>query len=119
SLFVQLFALVTPLFFQVIVDKVLVHRSVSTLLVVATGLIAVAAFDVILQYLRTYALTHTASRLDVEFGHRIFDHMMRLPLPYFETRPAGQTVARIRETETIRNFLTGSGLMSIIDIFFT
>ncbi|MGN8097348.1 peptidase domain-containing ABC transporter [Methylobacterium sp. 22177] len=118
SLFVQLFALVTPLFFQVVVDKVLVHKGTSTLLVIVAGLALVGLFDVVLQHLRTYALSHTTNRIDVELGQRLFRHLLALPLGYFETRPAGQTVARIRELETIRAFLTGQGLFSGIDLVF-
>lgn len=119
SLFIQLFALVTPLFFQVVVDKVLLHKSLSTLIVIAIGLVVFGLFDVILQFLRSYALSHTTSRIDVELGARLFDHLLRLPLAYFETRPTGQTVARMRELETIRAFLTGQGLTSAIDLLFT
>lgn len=119
SLFIQLFAIVTPLFFQLVIDKVLLHNSISTLVVVVFGLLAIGLFDTVLQYLRTYALSHTTSRIDVELGTRLFDHLLRLPLAYFETRAAGQTVARVRELETIRNFLTGNGLTSVIDLFFT
>lgn len=119
SLFVQLFALVTPLFFQVVVDKVLAHRSYSTLIVLVVGLAAIGLFDVVLQYLRTYALSHTTNRIDVELGRRLFRHLLNLPLSYFETRAAGQTVARVRELETIRNFLTGQGLFSGLDLIFT
>lgn len=119
SLFVQIFALVTPLFFQVVVDKVLAHRSYSTLIVLVIGLAAIGLFDVVLQYLRTYALSHTTNRIDVELGRRLFRHLLNLPLSYFETRAAGQTVARVRELETIRNFLTGQGLFSGLDLIFT
>jgi len=119
SLFIQLFALVTPLFFQIVIDKVLVHKGMSTLIVIVIGLIVIGLFDVTLQYLRTYALSHTASRIDVELGARLFDHLLRLPLAYFETRATGQTVARVRELETIRSFLTGQGLSSAIDLVFT
>lgn len=119
SLFIQVFAIVTPLFFQLVIDKVLLHNSLSTLLVVVVGLAAIGLFDIVLQYLRNYALSHTTSRIDVELGTRLFDHLLRLPLEYFETRAAGQTVARVRELETIRNFLTGQGLASVIDLFFT
>jgi subfamily B ATP-binding cassette protein HlyB/CyaB len=118
SLFIQLFALVTPLFFQVVVDKVLVHKGGSTLLVIVVGLFLIGLFDVILQYLRSYALNHTTSRIDVELGSRLFDHLLRLPLSYFETRAAGQTVARMRELETVRAFLTGQGLSAAIDLVF-
>jgi len=118
SLFVQLFALITPLFFQIVIDKVLVHKGMSTLIVIVIGLAAIGVFDVTLQYLRSYALSHTTSRIDVELGSRLFDHLLRLPLSYFETRPTGQTVARVRELETIRAFLTGQGLSSAIDLLF-
>jgi subfamily B ATP-binding cassette protein HlyB/CyaB len=119
SLFVQLFALATPIFFQLIVDKVLIHKGLSTLIVLVTGLVAVGVFETVLQYLRTYTLTHTTNRIDVELGRRLFHHLFRLPLAYFETRAAGQTVARVRELETIRGFLTGQGLTSLLDLVFT
>jgi ATP-binding cassette, subfamily B, bacterial HlyB/CyaB len=118
SLFVQIFALTTPLFFQVVVDKVLTHRGYETLFVLVGGLVIVGLFDVALQYLRTYALSHTTNRIDVELGQRLFAHLMRLPVAYFETRSTGQTVARVRELETIRSFLTGQALFSAIDLVF-
>ncbi len=118
SLFIQIFALITPLFFQVVIDKVLVHKGTSTLVVIIIGLTVIGLFDVLLQYLRSYALSHTTSRIDVELGSRLFDHLLRLPLSYFESRPTGQTVARVRELDTIRNFLTGQGLTSVIDLAF-
>ncbi|WP_413992469.1 type I secretion system permease/ATPase [Labrys okinawensis] len=119
SLFVQIFALVTPLFFQVVVDKVLTHKGYSTLFVLVAGIAGIGIFDVVLQYLRSYALSHTTNRIDVELGQKLFHHLLRLPLGYFETRSAGQTVARVRELETIRSFLTGQGLFSAIDLVFT
>lgn len=118
SLFIQIFALITPLFFQVIIDKVLVHKSYETLIVIAAGMLIVGLFDVILRYLRTYLLAHTANRIDVELGRRLFHHLFALPTRYFETRSAGNTVARIRELENIRNFFTGQALFSVIDLFF-
>jgi subfamily B ATP-binding cassette protein HlyB/CyaB len=118
SLFIQLFALITPLFFQIVIDKVLVHRAAATLTVVTVGLVVIGLFDAILQYLRSYAVAHTSNRLDVELGTRLFRHLLQLPLSYFETRPTGQTVARVRELESIRSFLTGPGLTSLVDIFF-
>ena len=119
SLFVQVFALVTPLFFQVVVDKVLSHKGYSTLFVLVIGIVIVGLFDVLLQYQRTYALSHTTNRIDVELGQRLFRHLLHLPLSYFETRAAGQTVARVRELENIRAFLTGQGLFSALDLLFT
>jgi ATP-binding cassette, subfamily B, bacterial HlyB/CyaB len=118
SVFVQLFALVTPLLFQVVIDKVLAHKALYTLAVVVFSLVSIGVFDVVLQYLRSYALSHTSNRLDVELGARLYRHLIRLPLSYFETRPTGQTIARVRELETIRNFLTGQGLTSLIDVAF-
>jgi len=119
SFFVQLFGLITPLFFQLVVDKVLVHKGYSTLVVLVIGMLVLGLFEAVLQYLRTYTLAHTTNRMDVELGRRLFQHLFRLPLLYFETRPAGQTVARVRELETIRNFLTGQGLTSLLDLVFT
>ena len=118
SFVVQLFALVTPLFFQVIIDKVLTHRAYETLYVLVAGLMVVGLFDALLQFLRTYALAHTSNRIDVELGRRLFRHLMRLPIGYFETRAAGQTVARVRELETVRQFLTGQALFSGLDLVF-
>jgi ATP-binding cassette, subfamily B, bacterial HlyB/CyaB len=119
SLFVQLFALATPIFFQLVVDKVLVHKGVSTLVVLIVGMATLGLFEAVLQFLRAYTLSHTTNRIDVELGRRLFHHLFRLPLAYFETRAAGQTVARMRELETIRSFLTGQGLTSLLDLFFT
>ncbi len=119
SLFVQLFALITPLFFQLVVDNVLVHKSLSTLVVLVVGMVALGLFEAALQFLRAYTLSHTTNRIDVELGRRLFHHLFRLPLAYFETRAAGQTVARMRELETIRGFLTGQGLTSLLDLLFT
>jgi subfamily B ATP-binding cassette protein HlyB/CyaB len=118
SFFVQLFALVTPVFFQAIIDRVLIHNAIATLYLVAVGLLVVGLFDVLLQYLRTYAISHTAARIDVELSSRIFRHLLDLPLGYFETNPTGQIVARVREMDTIRGFLTGQGLMSLMDVLF-
>jgi ATP-binding cassette, subfamily B, bacterial HlyB/CyaB len=119
SLFVQLFGLATPLFFQLVIDKVLVHKGWSTLMVLVVGLVTVGLFETILQYLRSYTLNHTTNRMDVELGRRLFHHLFRLPLGYFETRPAGQTVARVRELETVRNFLTSHALTCVLDLVFT
>jgi subfamily B ATP-binding cassette protein HlyB/CyaB len=118
SLALQIFALVTPLFFQVIVDKVLVHKGLSTLTVIAIGLLASVLFESTLSALRTYVFAHTTSRIDVELGARLFRHLLALPLAYFEARRVGDSVARVRELEHIRQFLTGPALMSVIDMLF-
>lgn len=119
SFFLQLFALMTPLFFQVIVDKVLVHRGLTTLDVMVFALITVSIFEVLMGGLRTYIFSHTTNRVDVELGARLFRHLLGLPLAYFETRRVGESVARVRELENIRNFLTSSSVTLVIDLFFT
>ena len=119
SFFIQLFALVTPLFYQVVMDKVLVHHGLTTLDVIAIGLVSIAVFEVILTGLRTYVFAHTTSKIDVELGARLFRHVLALPLAYFESRRVGDTIARVRELENIRNFLTGQALTSVLDLFFT
>jgi subfamily B ATP-binding cassette protein HlyB/CyaB len=118
SFFVQLLALATPLLFQVVIDKVLVHKSGATLALVFTALAVLGFFYALLQYLRASGLAHTTNRVDVELGSRLFRHLLRLPLGYFETRAAGQTVARMREVENIRAFLTSQGLSSVMDLLF-
>jgi ATP-binding cassette, subfamily B, bacterial HlyB/CyaB len=119
SLFLQLFALVSPLFFQVVIDKVLVHRSMSTLDVLVIGLAAIAIFETGLGILRTYLFAHTTNRIDVELGARLFRHLLALPIAYFQARRVGDSVARVRELENIRNFLTSSALTLTIDLLFT
>jgi len=119
SFFLQLFGLVTPLFFQVVVDKVLVHRGISTLEVLAVGLIVVSIFETVLGALRTFVFSHTTNRIDVELGARLFRHLMALPLGYFGVRRVGDSVARVRELENIRQFITGSALTLVIDLVFT
>jgi subfamily B ATP-binding cassette protein HlyB/CyaB len=118
SFFLQLFALVSPLFFQVVIDKVLVHRAVSTLDVLVVGLLAISTFETVLGILRTYLFAHTTNRIDVELGARLFHHLLALPMAYFQARRVGDSVARVRELESIRNFLTSSALTLIIDLFF-
>jgi subfamily B ATP-binding cassette protein HlyB/CyaB len=119
SFFLQLFALASPLFFQVVIDKVLVHHSVNTLYVLVIGLVAISIFETVLEVLRTYLFTHTTSRIDVELGARLFHHLLALPTAYFQARRVGDSVARVRELENIRNFLTSSALTLVIDLFFT
>jgi subfamily B ATP-binding cassette protein HlyB/CyaB len=119
SFFLQLFALISPLFFQVVIDKVLVHRSMSTLDVLIIGLVVISVFETILGTLRTHLFAHTTNRIDVELGARLFRHLMALPIAYFQTRRVGDSVARVRELENIRTFLTSSALTLVIDLFFT
>lgn len=118
SFVLQIFALVTPIFTQVIIDKVLVHRGLTTLDVLAIGLLTIALFEGALNILRTYVFTHTTSRIDVNLGVRLFRHLFALPLRYFEVRRVGDTIARVRELENIRHFLTGSPLTLVLDLMF-
>jgi subfamily B ATP-binding cassette protein HlyB/CyaB len=119
SFFIQIFALVTPLFFMVIIDKVLIHRGLSSLDVLIFALIVVATFEVILSGLRTYTFSHTTNRVDVELGAKLYRHLLSLPISFFGTRRVGEIVARVRELENVRNFITGSGLTLVIDLAFT
>lgn len=119
SFVLNLFALVTPLFFQVVMDKVLVHRGLTTLDVIAVGLLVVSIFEVILSGLRSYVFAHTTSRIDVELGARLFHHLLHLPLGYFQARRVGDSVARVRELENIRAFLTGNSITVVLDVLFS
>jgi len=119
SLALQIFALGMPLFFQVVVDKVLVHQGLTTLDVLGIGLVTLVTFEALLGGLRAYLFTHTTSRVDVELGAGLFRHLLKLPMSYFEARRVGDTVARVRELETIREFLTSSSVTLVIDFAFT
>jgi subfamily B ATP-binding cassette protein HlyB/CyaB len=119
SLFIQILGLVSPLFFQVVIDKVLVHRGLTTLDVLIFGLVAISVFEGLLGGLRTYVFAHTTNRIDVELGAKLFRHLLALPLVYFQSRRVGDSVARVRELENIRSFLTGSALTLVIDLLFT
>ncbi len=118
SCLLQIFTLITPLFTQVIIDKVLVHKGLSTLDVLMTGLIIIAVFQMVLGYLRTYIFTVLTNKVDVVLGARLYNHIVSLPLRYFESRRVGETVARVKELETIRSFISGSSLVLIIDTAF-
>jgi subfamily B ATP-binding cassette protein HlyB/CyaB len=119
SFILQLFALVSPLFFQVVMDKVLVHRGMTTLDVLVIGLLVVVVFESLLNGLRSYIFSHTTNRIDVELGARLFRHLVQLPLAYFQARRVGDSVARVRELENIRNFLTGNALTVLLDVVFS
>lgn len=118
SFCLQIFGLLTPLFFQVVIDKVLVHRGLDTLEVLAAGLGLLSLFDVMLGGLRTYLFAHTTNRIDVELGARLFRHLFALPMAFFQARRVGDITARVRELETIRQFLTSSALTLAVDLFF-
>ena len=119
SLVLQLIGLATPLFFQVVMDKVLVNQAMKTLNIIAIGLICANMFEVVLTAIRTYAFSHTSSKIDVELGARLFQHLLNLPMAYFEARKVGDSVARIRELENIRTFLTSNAMTLLLDVGFS
>ncbi|MGY6529159.1 MAG: peptidase domain-containing ABC transporter [Cyanobacterium sp.] len=119
SFFVQLFALANPLMIQVIIDKVIVQNSPDTLQVLGIFLVVLAVFEAILSTLRTYSFVDTTNRIDMALGSEIIDHLLRLPLRYFEKRPVGEISTRINELENIRSFLTGTALTVVLDAIFS
>ena len=119
SLVLQGVALVSPLMFQVVMDKVLVNQAMNTLTVVCLALLVSAVLEVSLTGLRNYVLAHTTNRMDVELGAKLFRHLLALPLGYFAVRRVGDTVTRIRELEPIRQFLTGQALTAALDLVFS
>jgi subfamily B ATP-binding cassette protein HlyB/CyaB len=119
SLVLQLIGLITPMFFQVVMDKVLVNHAMQTLNVIAIGLICATLFSTVLTAIRTYVFSHTSSKIDVELGAKRFKHLLGLPISYFQARRVGDSVARIRELENIRAFLTGNAMTLVLDIVFS
>ena len=119
SFVLQLIGLATPLFFQVVMDKVLVNHAMKTLNVIAIGLTSAIVFEALLTGIRTWVFAHTSSKIDVELGARLFRHLLNLPLAYFQARRVGDSVARIRELEHIRAFLTGNAMTLVLDLLFS
>ncbi|HBL24735.1 MAG TPA: type I secretion system permease/ATPase [Deltaproteobacteria bacterium] len=119
SFIVQLFGLVTPLFTQVILDKVIVHRTMTTLDVLAVAFLAVVIFEFILNVTRNYIFIHTANKIDAKLGSKLFRHLFSLPFVYFESRKVGNIVARVRELDNIREFITNKSVSVLVDLFFS
>ena len=119
SFVVQLFGLVTPLFTQVILDKVIVHRSMSTLDVLGIAFVAVSLFEFLLNLTRNYIFIHTANKIDAKLGAKLFHHLFALPFVYFESRKVGNIISRVRELDQIREFITNKSVSVIIDLFFS
>jgi subfamily B ATP-binding cassette protein HlyB/CyaB len=119
SFFMQLMGLVSPVFFQLVIDKVLVHQSLGTLDVLAFGLAVVLIWETALSGLRNWLFAHSTNRVDAELSARMFRHLLNLPLSYFEARRVGDSIARVRELESIREFLTSNAVTVVIDLFFT
>lgn len=118
SLTIQLVALSTPLFTQVIIDKVIAHHSQSTLLVLGVAMIAFMFFTSVMSWLRQYLVLHTGCRIDAVLGEKVMRHLLRLPLPYFEQRPTGTLVARLQGVETLRDFVSGAAVTLVLDLPF-
>ena len=118
SLLLQLFGLTTPLFTQVVIDKVLVHRSASTLDVLLFGMFFVGVFQAVMTAFRSYLFTHSTNKIDVTLSSQLFRHISTLPLRYFEKWQVGDVVSRVRELDTIRQFMTGSALTLVLDVAF-
>jgi ATP-binding cassette, subfamily B, bacterial len=118
SIVLQVLGLGSPLITQVIIDRVMVQQSLSTLHVMTVAMIGIAVFEAFLGALRLFIFTHTARRLDLSLSAQLFRHLMRLPLAYFEARRVGDTVARVQEMENIRQFLTGTAMTVVLDALF-
>ena len=119
SFVVQLFTLANPLLIQVIIDKVISQRSLDTLQVLGIALVGVTIFEGVLGSLRTFLFADTTNRIDMRLGSEVIDHLLRLPVGYFDRRPVGELGTRVAELEKIRNFLTGEALTTIIDAAFS
>lgn len=119
SILLQFLALISPLFFQVIMDKVLVHNALTTLDVLIIVLLVVGVYEVVLRFLREYVFSHTTTRVDILLGGKLFNHLIKLPLSYFKQRHVGNIVARVCELDNIREFITGTALTLCVDVVFT
>jgi subfamily B ATP-binding cassette protein HlyB/CyaB len=119
SFVVQLLGILTPLFTQVVLDKVLVHHSISTLNVIAIAFLIATIFEFLMNVSRNHIFIHMAGKLDAKLGAKLFRHLTSLPFIYFETRQVGVTAARVRELDTIRDFITNKSLSAIVDVVFS
>jgi subfamily B ATP-binding cassette protein HlyB/CyaB len=115
SLAIQLMALATPLFTQVVIDKVVVHRTMNTLVVIGVAMAVFMIFSAIMSWVRQYLVLHTGNRIDAVLGSKVFEHLTRLPLRYYESRPTGTVVARVQGVEQIREFIASAAVTLILD----
>ncbi len=119
SLMMQIFILITPLFTMVIIDKVLSNNSTSSLEVLIIGLVIIAVFDFLINQIRNYLLHHTSNRVDLRLVSKLFQHLISLPMVFFSGKQSGDTISRLKEIESIRNFITGTALTALIDFPFS
>jgi subfamily B ATP-binding cassette protein HlyB/CyaB len=115
SLVIQLMALATPLFTQVVIDKVVVHQTVNTLVVIGVALGVFMLFTALMTWVRQHLVLHTGNRVDAVLGSEVFEHLLKLPLRYHQHRPTGVVVARIHGVETIRQFVSSAAVTLILD----
>lgn len=119
SMLIQVFALANPIIIQIIIDKVIVQESLSTLDILAALLIITTIFGAALTAIRTFLFTDATNRIDLSIGFKVLEHLYRLPLSYFHQRPVGEIASRLRELDTIRSFLTGTALTALLDALFS
>lgn len=119
SLILQIFGLVTPLFTQVIINKVLVQHSLGTLNILALGMIIICLFKAWISGLRRFMLNHHISKIDVVLSANLFQHVVGLPIQFFEKYKVGEIVSRIRELDNIRGFIVGAAFSTILDSLFS
>lgn len=118
SLMLQLLGLATPLFTQTIIDKVVVHQTFSTMNVIGVALFVCMVFSALMSWVRQYLILHTGNRVDAVLGTHVFEHLIKLPLRYFEHRPTGVVVARLQGVETIREFISSAAITFLLDLPF-
>ena len=119
SFVIQLLTLANPLLIQVIIDKVISQRSLDTLQVLGIALLTLTIFEGFLISIKTFLFAETTNRIDQKLGSEVIDHLYRLPLEFFDRRAVGELGSRVDELEKIRNFITGQGLTTILDSFFS
>ncbi|MEO5672174.1 MAG: peptidase domain-containing ABC transporter, partial [Ramlibacter sp.] len=118
SLFLQLVSLAFPLVTQAVVDKVVVHRTQSTLIVLGIAMAIFVVFSALLGWVRQYLVLHTGNRVDAVLGASVFAHLLKLPVNYFERRPTGVIAARMHGIETIREFVSSAAVTLLLDVPF-
>jgi subfamily B ATP-binding cassette protein HlyB/CyaB len=118
SFAIQLIALATPLFTQIVIDKVIVHQTLNTLTVVGIALALFLVFNAGMSWVRQYLVLHTGTRVDAVLGTQVFDHLLKLPPCYYDYRPTGVVVARLHGVETIREFVSGAAVTLLLDLPF-
>jgi ATP-binding cassette, subfamily B, bacterial HlyB/CyaB len=118
SLALQIVALATPLFTQAIIDKVVVHRTQSTLIAIGIAMAIFIVFNALMSWGRQYLVLHTGNRVDAVLGAAVWEHLLKLPTRYFEHRPTGVVAARLHAVENIREFVSGAAVSLVLDLPF-